>query len=351
MSPSIEIAERRIGSEHPSFVIAEIGVNHDGLLSRALELVDAAARAGADAVKLQIFTAKNLVHGSGLLAAYQKQTTEAANPTELLRQYELSDADLRQVVAAIREKKLLPLATPFSIPDVARVAELELPAVKIASPDLVNKPLLCAAAHLKLPMLISTGAATMNEVAQTIRWTEQWGNPAVLLHCVSSYPTPIDQANLCWISELALQFEVPIGYSDHCTEISSGALSVAAGACVVEKHLTYDRNASGPDHAASADPEQFAEYVRQVRLADRMRGAPGKRVLDCERDVRNVSRQSVVLAQTLEAGDIVRPSHLVVQRPGTGIPAALSDQLIGKRAGRRLVAGTLLQWDMLRDAA
>jgi sialic acid synthase SpsE len=120
---------------------------------------------------------------------------------------------------------------------------------------------------------------------------------------------------------------------------------------VIETHLPYDRSADGPDHTASADPEQFAEYARQIRLADRLRGSAGKHVLDCERDVRTVSRQSVVLAQTLEADDIVRPTHLTVQRPGTGIPAALTDQLIGKKADKRLVAGTLLQWDMFRDAA
>ena len=159
------------------------------------------------------------MHGSGLLAGYQRETTDAAHPAELLRQYELGDADLRRVVAAIRESKMMPLATPFSIPDVARLAELELPAVKIASPDLVNKPLLRTAAHLKLPMLISTGAATMNEIAQTALWIEQWGNSLVLLHCVSSYPTAVDQANLCWIPELASRFPSPIGYSDHCTEM------------------------------------------------------------------------------------------------------------------------------------
>jgi sialic acid synthase SpsE len=351
MKSEINISHRTIGPNHPTFLIAEIGVNHDGSLQRAMELVDAAAQAGADAVKLQIFQAKNLVHQSGVLADYQKRQTDAHDPTELLRKYELSRPQLQQVVAAIRNKKMVPLATPFSIIDVATLAELDLPAVKIASPDLVNKPLLREAARLKLPLLVSTGAATMSEVAQAVDWISDWGNPLVLLHCISSYPAPIDQANLCWIGELAGQFGVPVGYSDHCTEILSGALAVAAGACVIEKHLTYDRSADGPDHTASADPEQFAEYARQIRLADRLRGSAGKHVLDCERDVRTVSRQSVVLAQTLEADDIVRPTHLTVQRPGTGIPAALTDQLIGKKADKRLVAGTLLQWDMFRDAA
>jgi sialic acid synthase SpsE len=351
MKSEITISQRTIGPGQPTFLIAEIGVNHDGSLQRALELVEAAAQAGADAVKLQIFQARNLVHRSGILADYQKRQTDAPDPTELLRKYELSRPQLQQVVAAIREKKMLPLATPFSIADVSTLAELDLPAVKIASPDLVNKPLLREAARLKLPLLVSTGAATMAEVAQTVDWINDWGNPLILLHCISSYPTPIDQANLCWIGELANQFGVPVGYSDHCAEILSGALAVAAGACVIEKHLTYDRNANGPDHAASADPRQFAEYARQIRLADQLRGSAGKRVLDCERDVRTVSRQSVVLAQTLEVGDIVRPTHLTVQRPGTGIPAALTDQLVGKKADKRLVAGTLLQWDMFRDAA
>jgi sialic acid synthase SpsE len=347
----MNVAGREIGPQSPTFLIAEIGVNHDGSVERALELVDVAARCGADAVKLQVFQARALMHGSGQFAAYQRQQCDDADPAAMLRKYELAGADLRRVVAAIRDRGMAPLATPFSLPDVDTVAELNLPAVKIASPDLVNKPLLAAAARLGSPMFVSTGAATLDEVRTAADWLTQWRAPFALLHCVSSYPAPSDAANLCWIGELAAAFNVPVGYSDHTTEILAGALSVAAGACVVEKHLTYDRAAAGPDHAASADPQQFADYVRHIRLADVLRGQPGKRVLPPEEDVRRVSRQSLVLQADLAAGQRLSRAHLIIQRPAAGIPAASLEAAVGRVAKTDLSAGTMLQWGMLSDAA
>jgi N,N'-diacetyllegionaminate synthase len=167
---------------------------------------------------------------------------------------------------------------------------------------------------------------------------------------VSSYPTPPEHANLCWIAEMASWYGVPVGYSDHTTEVQTGATAAAFGACIIEKHLTYDRTAPGPDHAASADPQQFAQYVAMIRSTDTMRGSGGKRVLAVERDVRKVSRQSLVLARPIGAGEVIGEADVTVQRPGTGIPAAEITMAIGKRAARPLPAGTLLQWDML-DAA
>ena len=149
------------------------------------------------------------------------------------------------------------------------------------------------------------------------------------------------------IGELRDRFGVPTGYSDHTTEPLAGALAVAAGAAIVEKHLTYDRNAGGPDHAASFDPAQFAEYVWAIRLAEKMLGDSGKRVLEIEQDVRRVSRQSLVLAREVAAGAALAESDLTVQRPGTGVPAAKIDELIGRRAARRLKLGEMISWDMV----
>ena len=347
----LTISGRSVGPGEPTLIIAEIGVNHDGSLARALELVNVAAECRADAVKLQVFRADHLMHRSGHFAAYQSQQSQESDPTEMLRKYELPSHDLKTIVKAIRERGMMPLATPFSLTDIATLAEMDLPAVKIASPDLVNRPLLRQAARLDKPLLVSTGAATMAEVEQAVGWLREWGVPFALLHCISSYPTPNHAANLCWIRELVETFAVPIGYSDHTTELMSGALAVAHGACIVEKHLTYDRHAVGPDHAASADPKQFAEYVRGIRVADELRGQKGKHVLAIEEDVRQVSRQSLVLRRDLQRGDLLSAEDLIIQRPGTGIPAAMSDRVIGRATLRALEAGTLLQWDMISDAA
>lgn len=344
------IHRRKIGPERPTFVIAEIGVNHDGSLVRALELVRAARECGADAVKLQIFTARSLMHASSSFATYQKDRCADADASAMLRKYELREDALREAVGAIRNLGMIPLATPFSPADVQTAEALDLPAIKIASPDLVNRVLLQRAAETGRPMLISCGAATMDEVSDAVGRLREWNASFALLHCVSSYPTPPEQAHLCWIAEMASWFDVPVGYSDHTTDVHSGAIATAFGACIIEKHLTYDRAAAGPDHAASADPAQFARYVAMIRSADAMRGTTGKRVLDIERDVRKVSRQSLVLSRPLRAGDLISDANVTVQRPGTGIPAAEIRRAIGKRAARALPAGTLLQWDMLAAA-
>jgi N,N'-diacetyllegionaminate synthase len=345
----LQIDGRNIGGANRTLVIAEIGVNHDGSAERALELVEIAARCGADAVKLQIFTAAQLMHSASEFAGYQAKSVSDADPAAMLRRYELPLADLRRIVGAIRKNGMLAIATPFSLSDVDVVAELDLPAIKIASPDVVNRPLLEKGARLGRPLIVSTGAATMEEIATSVGWLR--GARVALLHCVSSYPTPTEQANLCWIAELAERFGVVVGYSDHTTEIISGALAVAAGASIIEKHLTFDRTAVGPDHEASADPEQFAEYVRLIRLAESLRGAAGKKVLEIERDVRRVSRQSLVAARDLQTGEKLQSQDLIVQRPGVGISAADVGSAVGRKIVRPVKSGMLLQWDMLADAA
>jgi N,N'-diacetyllegionaminate synthase len=348
----IHIEGKTIGAGRSTFVIAELGVNHDGSVNKAIDLVRIAGSCGADAVKLQLFRATSLLHPTCQMAAYQKKSLRDDTPIDMLRRYELGAEDTRKIVAAIRELNMVPIATPFSPSDLEAVERLRLQAIKIASPDLVNRPLLSAAAKLGKPLMLSTGAASIDEVERTSRWlTEEWHAKYALLHCISAYPVQKEEANLCWIAELARRFDVPIGYSDHTTETVAGALSAAAGATIVEKHLTYDTRAKGPDHAASADPTQFGRYVRLIREADVLRGKPGKRVLDCEQDVRNVSRQSLVLRHDLQAGDVVKEEDLTVQRPGTGLSAALVTSAVGRRAVRHLTAGAMLQWDMLTDAA
>jgi len=346
----LHIEGRPIGAGHRTFVVAEIGVNHDGSRERAIELACIAAACGADAVKLQFFAPDRLVHPSGSLAEYQKPRVDAASPGQMLAKLALDARDAAEVVRVARALGLVALATPFSPADVELVERLDLPAVKIASPDLVNRPLLARAVQLGRPMLLSTGAATMDEVETTVGWLRGWGASFALLHCVSSYPVMPGLANLCWIAELAERFDVPVGYSDHTTLLLSGAAAVSHGAAVVERHLTYDRAAPGPDHSASSDPQQFAQYVRLVREAEQLRGTPGKRVLEVEKDVRKVSRQSLVTARALRHGERLRECDLTVQRPGTGIPASAIAEVIKRRVRLALPAGTMLTWSMMGDA-
>lgn len=346
MNPTMQIGKRRIGKDQPAFIVAEIGVNHDGRLDRALELVHIARACGADAVKLQLFTANHLMSDENILAEYQKTRVRETDGRAMLRRFEMPDVDVAMVVAATRAAGMVPLATPFSLNEVDRLVALGLDAIKIASPDVVNKPLLQKAALTGLPMFVSCGAANMEEVERAVHWLRMWETSAVLMHCVSSYPVDDSLAHVRWVDELR-QFGLPVGYSDHATDILSGALGVAAGACVIERHLTYDRSADGPDHSASSDPVQFAEYVRTIRRSENLLGRGPKHVLDTELDVRKVSRQSVVARVDLVAGQPIRIDELCIQRPGTGIPAAELEAVVGRKARANVTRGRLLHWEMI----
>ena len=333
----MKIGRHDIGPGLRAFVIAEIGVNHDGSVERAIELVRHATAAGADAVKLQVFTADRLVHASAGFAEYQKDRTAATSPSEMLRQYELDDAALRAIADAAAAEGLELIATPFSPEDVPRVAAVAA-AAKIASPDLVNRPLLVRVVETKLPMIVSTGAATADEIASAVAGLP----PVVLLHCVSNYPVDPNDTNLRWIGELS-KFGLPVGYSDHATDMDAGALAVVCGACVIEKHLTYDTTAAGPDHSASLDPTGFAGYVARIRKAEVLLGRGGpRRVLDCERDVRRVSRQSLVASRDLPAGHAIAAGDLTTQRPGTGMSAERYGDVLGRTLRRGVRRGDML---------
>lgn len=343
----MKIGQHEVGPGKRTLVIAEIGVNHDGSVARALELVDEARLAGADAVKLQVFRATQLVNGQGILAAYQTRTTDAESSVELLKRYELQEDELSQVLRYARSLGLATIATPFSLGDVPVCQKLGLDAIKIASPDLVNVPLLLGAAETGLPMLVSTGAATLEEVDDARRVLATVGAEHLFMHCVSSYPTEDADAHLCFIPELVRHYGPLVGYSDHANSLMAGALAVAAGAVVLERHLTYDRTAAGPDHAASSEPDDLAYYIKMVREAEMLRGRGNKRVLPAEEDVRRVSRQSLVLTRDITPEEPITAEHLTTQRPAIGIPASAFRRTLGRRPARNLKAGTLLTWDML----
>ena len=246
---------------------------------------------------------------------------------------------------------MIPLATPFSPPDIGTGRIASVPAIKIASPDMVNRPLLQAAAQLGKPLMVSTGAAECEEVDTTVWLARRVEIHFALLHCVSAYPTPADQAHLCWIGELANRFDVPVGYSDHTTD-SALRRVLGGGGCDGRSSGISPTTAppKGPIMPPAAIQHNSSDYVRYIREAEVLRGSAGKRVLEIEADVRKVSRQSLVARHTLEAGAVLKEEDLTVQRPGTGLPASEIVKAIGRRVNKAVPAGTLMQWDML-DAA
>ncbi|MCG3178636.1 MAG: N,N'-diacetyllegionaminic acid synthase [Phycisphaerae bacterium] len=340
----IEIGDREVGVGRPVFVIAEAGVNHNGQVRAALDLVRAAAAAGADAVKFQAFSADRLVTASAPAAGYQ----HAADQRSMLAQLELSPLELAQCKAECEEMGVTFLATPFSPRDVANLHGMGVTAIKIASPDVANPPLLRVAAETGLPILLSTGASTMDEVRAAVDTLGEAGcRGLVLLHCVSSYPTPQTACNLRAIRTLAGAFGCPIGYSDHTAESDTSALAVAAGACVLEKHFTLNRKLNGPDHFFSLDPAGLVDYVDAARRAEQVMGH-GRREPDAvEMDVRSVARSSVVSVRPIGAGQKIARDMLTVKRPGGGVEPARLDDLIGRVARADIPPDTTIRWDMI----
>lgn len=320
-----------IGPGLPPYVIAELGVNHDGSPERGIELVEAAAAAGADAIKLQFFRAETLMSKAARLAAYQEHAGES-DPYAMLERLELSLEEMAPVAYRAHQRGIHAIVTVFSPCLVAEANRLGWDAYKTASPDIINKPLIDALASTDRPLIISTGTSTLDEVSRAAHWVRL--HHAAFLQCVSSYPTRDDDASLAGMHAIARATARVVGYSDHTARVETAALAVAAGACILEKHLTHDRAASGPDHAASLEPAPFAEYVQQAKLAHRMLGQARKAPLACEEDVRDVSRQSVVANRGVPRGKMLDSLDLTVKRPGTGIPAYRLEELIGRVAAR-----------------
>lgn len=328
-----------------TLIIAEIGVNHDGDLANARELILAAVNAGADAVKFQVFRAAELASAAAPTAEYQR-TTEPRSQRDMLKNLELHDADFQALRDFCDEQSIGFLATPFSVSDVDRVVAMRSAAIKIASTDLTNAPLLRKAAHSGLPMIVSVGAAMPDEIIGAAARLRAWGvaERLVLLHCISRYPAPLSTVNLRAIAALRAVTGMPIGFSDHSTDTAIGAWAVAAGACVLEKHITLDRRMRGPDHAMSLDPDQFALYVAGVRQVDLALGSGEIGMTEDECDVRDVARKSVVAACNLTAGTVVTPDMLAIKRPAGGIEPDSFDALVGRTLAVDVVGDTPLTW-------
>lgn len=355
----MRIGTHEIGSSLPPYIIAEIGVNHDGSIERALELTDGAADAGANAIKLQLFEADRLMSAAAKLAAYQKAAGEN-DPVEMLRRLELPIAAMARIVDRAHTRNIHAIVTVFSTELVDAAESLPWDAYKTASPDIIHRPLLERLADTRRPLILSTGASTPDEVLRALAWLSA-RDPSIhsrtaLLQCVSSYPTPIEHAELGGILALARLTPLLIGYSDHTQGVGTGAIAASLGARILEKHFTYDTRAPGPDHAASLEPAEFAAYVRLAHEAHQSLLADGravehagiepiKRVIPIEVDVRRVSRQSVVTTRALPAGHVLTPSDLTVKRPGSGVPASDYAAVIGKTLARHVAADVPLKWD------
>ena len=346
--PAVRIGKHQIGGGARCFVIAEAGVNHNGDPDLARRLVDIAAAAGADAIKFQTFDPAALVTADAPKAAYQQRNDGTTrSQREMLDALVLPRVLHHELRARAEAAGVLFLSTPFDEGSADFLVELGLPGLKIGSGELTNHLLLDHLARKRLPLLLSTGMATLAEVEQALHVIRAAGDPPVaLFHCVSNYPCAPAEANLRAMATLRDRFGLPTGWSDHTLGLEIAFASVAMGAQLLEKHFTLDRRLPGPDHRASLEPAELGALVQGVRAIESAFGSGDKSPSPAERAVALVARRSLHWRNPLPAGQVVRPQDLQALRPGDGVSAAHVADLVGRPVRRAVAAGARVD---LRD--
>ncbi len=346
----IDVSGRMIGPNHPCFIIAEAGVNHNGDLDLARQLVEAAADAKADAIKFQTFQAERIVSAQTPKATYQIRTTDAGESShDMLKRLELSPAAHREIQVHCREHGILFFSTPYDRKSSDVLDKLGVPLFKIGSGDITNVPLLEHVARKGRPIILSTGMSYLGEVEDALRVVREAGDAQVLLlHCISDYPADPKDANLRAIRTLERAFQVPVGFSDHTLGTAVSLAAVAMGACAIEKHVTLDRTLPGPDHQASLEPHELKELVELIRTVEGALGDGRKRPMPSERENLRLARRSIVAEVDVPAGTVLQRSMLTTKRPGTGIPPAQLETLVGRTARTDIEKDALVSWDQIR---
>jgi len=324
--PELEIGGHTVAAFAPLFVIAEIGLNHGGSIERALALIDAAADAGATAVKFQTIEAGALVAPGAPAPAH----VPAGSMKEFFARFELDEVAHRRMIERARLRGLVVMATPFSEASVDMLAGLGIDAFKIASGDITWKELITRCARTRKPLVISTGMSGLNEAAYALDWARAAGASGIaLLHCVSAYPVPPGHENLRAISALSHAFGLPVGLSDHAADGFSLPLAVALGASIYERHLVLAANDGSIDAAVSSTPGQLAELIRAAARARATLGSGQKVCLPAERPNRLASRRALYSTRNLAAGHVISRDDLIALRPGIGLAADRQDDLVG----------------------
>lgn len=338
----------------PCYIIAEAGVNHNGSIEMAHRLIDVAADAGADAVKFQTFKAESLARPGAQKAAYQQQNAgDSQDQQAMLRKLELPDSVYPELIAHCQAREIRFMSTPFDEASAKMLVDLGMSLIKIPSGEITNLPFIVFLAEFGLPVILSTGMSTLDEVDEAVKTIASiWQKKGVviqdnltLLHCTSNYPAAPQDVNLSAMRTLADTFGLPVGYSDHTLGTTISVAAVAMGAAVIEKHFTLDCDLEGPDHRASLSPVELCQMVAQIRQVELALGDGVKMPTETELPIRDVARRSVTLIKSAIAGQLIQADMLTLMRPGNGIPPKCLQDVIGKQCKRDLPAWTTLTWE------
>jgi N,N'-diacetyllegionaminate synthase len=348
---TIAFGDVEIGAGRPPYIIAEVGSNHNGDMNLCRRLIDAAADAGAHAVKFQSWTDTSLIAEEEYVrnTEYSDKKKHFGSLREMVTAYQLTADQHLEAHAHCRARGIAFCSTPFSFEEVDLLEELSVPFFKIASMDIVYPSLLKYVARKQRPVVISTGMATLAEIEQAIETVRAEGNEQiVLLHCVSIYPPEYETIHLRNIATLQQAFDVPVGFSDHTLGTAIPLAAVSLGACVIEKHFTLDQDMAGWDHAISANPEQMRTIVAEARNIFTALGGNGRMVVAAEMEKRKKFRRSLVTRRKLDQGYMLTEADLDAKRPGTGISPNEIGYVLGRRLASDLAADQVIHWKHLQ---
>lgn len=344
----IRIANKMVGDSPPCFIIAEVGVNHNGKLSLAKKLVDVAVDAKADAVKFQTFKAEDVVTKNAPMAKYQeKNIGKKESQQEMLKKLELKNKDFIELKDYCDEKKIIFLSTPHS-EDAIDFLDPLVPAHKIGSGDLTNFPLLEKVAKKGKPVILGTGMSTLDEVKAALDVIYEQGNKTVIaLHCTTNYPCPLEEVNLRAMLTMMEKLDCLVGYSDHTPGITVPIMAAALGAAVIEKHFTLDQSLPGPDHKSSLTPGELREMVKKIREVETILGEKEKKPTKSEMGIRKVARKSIIAMKDIHKGTKITKDMIIIKRPGTGIEPKFLNSVVGKKAEESIKKNEMISWENL----
>ncbi len=350
MKNTIKIGNFTVGAQHPCYIIAEAGVNHNGSLEMALDLVKAAKAAGVDCVKFQTFKAEAVVTAAAPKANYQLEVTDRAeSQLAMLKKLELPLEHYNEIIACCKKLDIQFLSTPYNYADADFLNDLGVDAFKIASGQLVEWDFLKYVAGFGKPMIISSGMANLAEVYEGVAAIRSTGNHQIaLLQCTTNYPSSLEDANILAMKSMGDALDILYGYSCHVPTNFACYSSVALGAKVIEKHFTLDKDLPGPDHSSSLNPAEFTELVNGIRSIEKTLGDPVKRPTAAEIANTKGMRRSIVLVTDLAAGTVLKKEHLAFKRPATGIAPKRLEEVIGKELVSDLATDTILKEHHLR---
>ena len=338
----VKIEDIYIGEEEPCFIIAEAGINHNGSIDSAKELIAVAKDTGADAVKFQTFTTEGLLSKNIVVP---KHVESRESLFETIRELELSEEEHYELSEYCNQKGIIFMSTPLDNHSVDLLDDIGVPVFKIASCDLDNLQLLKYIAKKGQPIILSTGMGTISEVGEAVEVIKSNGNnDIILLHCVSTYPPKAEEVNLRAINTLQDAFKLSVGYSDHTIGITIPLAAVAMGAKVIEKHFTLDKTMEGPDHAVSADPVDLKNLVSGIRELEKSFGTGVKAPTKDENAMKKAFRKSIVAGVNIKKGETITPKMLSVKRPGMGISPKYFDFIIGRTVKRDITKDELLSF-------